>query len=108
MQVQGQNFCMKSNGRTNSASEASSATLSSSRCGRRLMLERCWVVQARVHHGCLHAGVLAKCTILLWEELALLVHSTILLCRRAIHRWLGCRSWMGTLRLMLSISSITF
>merc|ERR1719370_1222607 len=91
----------------NSASEVSSATLSS-RCGRRLMLKRCWVVQARVHHGSVHAGVLAKCTILLWEELALLVHATILLCLGPIHRWLGCRSWLSTLRLLLSSASITF
>merc|ERR1719220_1098429 len=87
--------------------EVSSATLRS-RCGCRLMLNRCWVVEARVHHGSVHAGVLAKCTILLWEELAMLVHATILLCRRAIHRWLGCRSWLGTLRLLLSIASVTF
>ena len=71
------------------------------------MLKRCWIVQARVHHGSLHAGVLAKCTILLWEELALLVHATILLCMRAIRRWLGCRSWLGALGLM-SIASVTF
>merc|ERR1712029_1104321 len=83
-------------------------TLRSSRCGRRLMLERCWLVEARVHHGSLHAGVLAKCTILLWEELALLVHATMLLCMRAIHRWLGCISWLGAFRLLMSISSITF
>merc|ERR1719204_2263885 len=87
--------------------EASSATLRSSRCGRGLMLERCWVEEARVHHGSLHAGVLAKCTILLWEELALLVHATILLCMRAIRRWLGCRSCLGALELM-SIASVTF
>ena len=86
--------------------QASSATLRSRR-GRRLMLKRCWVVEARVHHGSLHAGVLAKCTILLWEELALLVHATMLLCLGAIHRWLGCRSRLGALRLM-SISSVTF
>merc|ERR1712126_63545 len=107
MQVQGQNFCIKSNGWTN-ASEASSAILCSSRCGRRLMLNRCRVVEARVHHGSLHAGVLAKCTILLWEELALLVHATILLCMRAVRRWLGCRSCLGTFRLLMSISSVTF
>merc|ERR1712029_598129 len=83
-------------------------TLRSSRCGRRLMLERCWVEEARIHHGSLHAGVLAKCTIMLWEELALLVYATILLCLRAIRRWLGCRSWLGTLGLLLSISSVTF
>merc|ERR1712126_353830 len=106
MQVQGQNFCIKSNGWTNSTSEASSATLRS-RCGCRLMSDGCWVVQARVHHGSLHTGVLAKCTILLWEELALLVHATILRCIRARHRWLGCRGWLGTLGLM-SISSVTF
>merc|ERR1719204_1920694 len=88
-------------------SEASSAILRGSRCSRRLMLERCWVEEARVHHGSLHAGVLAKCTILLWEELAMLVHATVLLCMRAIHKWLGCRSWLGTLGLM-SISSVTF
>ena len=64
--------------------------------------------EARVHHGSLHAGVLAKCTILLWEELALLVHATMLLCIRAIRRWLGCRSWLGTFRLLMSISSVTF
>merc|ERR1719220_2683822 len=86
--------------------EASSATLRS-RCGCRVMLNRCWVVEARVHHGSVHAGVLAKCTILLWEELAMLVHATILLCRRAIHRWLGCRSWLGSLGLV-SIASVTF
>merc|ERR550534_1850204 len=106
MQVQGQNFCTKSNEWTN-GSEALSATLRS-RCGRRLMLKRCWVIQARVHHGSLHAGVLAKCAILLWEELALLVHATMLLCLGAIHRWLGCRSWLSTLRLLLSSASITF
>merc|ERR550534_1126340 len=105
MQVQGQNFCTKSNEWTNGA-EASSAALRS-RCGRRLMLERCWVVEARVHHGSLHAGVLAKCTILLWEEVALLINATMLLCLGAIHRWLGCRSWLGALGL-LSIASITF
>ena len=86
--------------------QASSATLRS-RCGRWLMLNRCWVVEARVHHGSLHAGVLAKSTILLWEELALLVHATMLLCLGAIHRWLGCRSRLGALRLM-PISSVTF
>merc|ERR1719470_785125 len=64
------------------------------------------MVQARVHHGSLHTIVLAKCTILLWEELALLVHATMMLCMRAIHRWLGCRSWLGALGLM-SISSVT-
>jgi len=73
-----------------------------------LMLEMCWVVQARVHHGSLHARVLAKCTILLWEELALLVHATILLCLRAIRGWLGCRIWLDTLGLLMSISSVTF
>ena len=64
------------------------------------------MVQARVHHGSLHAGVLAKCAVLLWEDLALLVHATMLLCMRGIHRWLGCRSWLGALGLM-SISSVT-
>ena len=62
------------------------------------------MVQARVHHGSLHAGVLAKCTILLWEELALLVHATMLLCMRTRHR---CCSWLSTLGLLLSISSVT-